>query len=64
MLPKSHKIMKGKMYWRTTLKSHFEGAFWFLPGFTLKTTMESKKFQVIHQFFAKCISTKRDYALY
>ena len=34
--------MKGKVCGRPTLQSHFEGAIWFWPGFTLKTTRDSK----------------------
>ena len=59
-----HKPVKGIMYWRPTLQSHCEGAFWFWPGSTLKTTTESKKSEIIRQFLSKCISTEVNYASY
>ena len=50
----SHIIMKGKICSRPTLQSHFEGALWFLPGSSLKTTTDSKIWStlvaVLHQF--------------
>ena len=50
----SHIIMKGKICGRPTLQSHFEGAIWFLPGSTLKTTTDSKIWStlvdVLHHF--------------
>ena len=60
----SHKPMKGKMYCRPTLQSYCEGAFWFWPGSTLKTTTESKKSEIIRQCLSKCISTGVNYASY
>ena len=46
--------MKGKVCGRPTLQSHIEGAIWFLPGSTLKTTTDSKIWStlvaVLHHF--------------
>ena len=48
MLSNESQTDEREMYRRTTLQSHFEGAFWFLPGSTLKTTTESKKSEITH----------------
>ena len=48
MLPNKAQTNERENVLKTTLQSHREGAFWFWPGSTLKTTMESKKSKIIY----------------
>ena len=48
MLPNKSQTNEKDNVPQTTLQSHCECAFWFWPAFTLKTTTESKKSEIIH----------------